>query len=282
MQVFLNGQFVSEDQAYVSVFDRGFLYGDALFETLRVYGGTPFRWTQHLERLRHGAEYLRLRVPYTPAELRAYADDLILRNATPDGILRITLTRGVGPRGYSPKWAAHPFLAMDVHPAPALDFTEPPGWRVIVSSIRVPANDPLATFKTANKLHQVLAHAEAEAQGADTALLLNTNGDVAEAANSNAFWIESGTVCTTPVASGVLPGIARALVLDLCPALSLACAEKNINAEALKTANGVFLTLSTLEIVEVISLDGTPLKRSPIVDQIRRAYREVVVRETAE
>lgn len=281
MIVFLNGQFVPEEQACVSVFDRGFLYGDGLFETMRVYAGRPFRWTPHLERLQRGAEYLRLRLPFTPEELSAHAAELIRQNAMPESVLRITLTRGVGPRGYSPQYAEHPFLVMDLRPAQTVDPVNPPRWRVVVASFCVPANDPLATFKTANKLHQVLARAEADAHGADEALLLNSNGDVAEAAASNVFWVEGGTVYTTPLASSALPGVTRALVMELCQSLALPWVEKNIKPDALRSADGVFLTLSTLGIVEMISLDGADLRQSPLVGQLQHVYREEVANETA-
>ncbi|MBU6398699.1 MAG: aminotransferase class IV [Verrucomicrobia bacterium] len=280
MQVFLNGQFVPEDQAYVSVFDRGFLYGDALFETLRVYGGRPFRWRQHLERLQRGADYLRLRLPFAPDALRGFADELLRRNAVSETVLRLTLTRGVGPRGYSPRRADRPFLVMELWPAPPVEAEAADGWRVIVSSIRVPADDPLAAFKTANKLPQVLARAEADAQGADEALLLNHAGNVTEATASNLFWIQQGTVLTPPLSSGVLPGVTRALVLELCAALGIPCAEADVKAEGLKAAEGAFLSRSTSEIVEVVALDGVAIKRSGVVPRLRRAYRDVVRFET--
>src|SRR6266581_4925467 len=120
MRVFLNGQFVPEDQALVSIFDRSFLYGDGLFETIRVHAGKPFRWQQHVERLQRGAEILRLRLPYGPAEIRAFADQLIELNRMPESLLRLQLSRGVGPRGYSPQGAQKPAPAAGSPPAPAL------------------------------------------------------------------------------------------------------------------------------------------------------------------
>src|SRR5437762_1656915 len=105
MIVFLNGQFVPEDQAVVSVFDRSFLYGDGLFEAVRMSRGKLFRWAQHFERLARGAEFLRLEVPFTPQQLEDFAARLIAQNELQDGLLRLALSRGVGVRGYSPKGA---------------------------------------------------------------------------------------------------------------------------------------------------------------------------------
>jgi len=172
MIVFLNGNFVPEDQAVVSVFDRSFLYGDGLFETMRICKGESFRWEQHLERFAQGAKFLKIRLPFSNDSLRRYVAELVARNQMPEALLRATLSRGIGLRGYSPKGADHPSLVMSLHPAPAMD--APARWNLITSSCRLPANEPLAQFKTCNKLSQILARAEADAAGADEALLLNT------------------------------------------------------------------------------------------------------------
>ena len=112
MIVFLNGEFVEEEKAVVSVFDRSFLYGDGPFETLRVVSGRPFRWDQHLVRLQRGIDFLGFHLPFAPGEIRGFADQLIRRNQSPEAVLRIVLSRGAGPRGYSPKGADRPVLVM--------------------------------------------------------------------------------------------------------------------------------------------------------------------------
>src|SRR5207244_3239562 len=150
MIVFLNGQFVPESQAVVSIFDRSFLYGDGLFETMRIHNGKPFRWVQHLDRLRQGAEFLKIRIPFAEAALEKFAAELVTRNQMPEALLRLTLSRGVGVRGYSPKGAEQPFLAMSLHPIPVSE--TPVQWKLVISSFRLPANEPLAQFKTCNKL----------------------------------------------------------------------------------------------------------------------------------
>ena len=183
MIVFLNGIFVPEERAMVSVFDRSFLYGDGLFETMRVYEGVPFRWTQHLKRLERGAEFLKIRLPFSPFELCEHARRLIRENELPDSVLRLTLSRGVGQRGYSIKDADAPFLVMALHPAPTLAAGSLPRWQLITSSQRVAAGDLIATFKTCNKLASIFARSEAEAAGADEALLVNTDGHVTEGAS---------------------------------------------------------------------------------------------------
>ncbi len=275
MLVFLNGQFVPEERAVVSVFDRSFLYGDGLFETMRVYRGKPFRWEQHMERLQRGADFLRINLPFAPEALRRFADELIAKNNLPDALLRLTLSRGVGVRGYSPKDAEHPTVVMSLHPAPIYDTNNPPRWKVIVSSHRLPANEPLAQFKTCNKLAQILARAEADVAGADEALLLNTDGFVVEGASSNLFWIERETICTPPLASGILPGVTGAVVMEICEQLGLQIREAKIEIEKLRCTNGIFVSLSSFGVVEVISLNGAIVQKSPTIKEIRERYAEI-------
>jgi branched-chain amino acid aminotransferase len=277
--VFLNGQLVPEERAVVSVFDRSFLYGDGLFETMRVSHGKPFRWEQHMERLQRGADYLKIKLPFALTALRQFADELIAKNNLPDALLRLTLSRGVGVRGYSTKGAENSTIVMSLHPAPAHVANDSPlRWKLITSSHRLPANEPLAQFKTCNKLAQILARAEADAAGADEALLLNTDGFVVEGTSSNLFWIERDTICTAPLASGILPGVTRAVILEICAQLGFQIREANIDIEKLKRVDGIFLSLSSLGVAEAVSLDEANVKASTISKQIYAAYQELVAR----
>lgn len=276
MIVFLNGEFVSEEQAAVSVFDRGFLYGDGLFETLRVCDGRPFRWERHLARLQQGAKLLRLKLPYNAEEMHPQAEELMRRNQMTEAVLRLQVSRGIGPRGYSIREALRPTVVMTLHPLPAADRAVPMRWRLITAQVRLPVGDPLAGVKTCNKLPYILARAEAEEQGADEALLLNTEGAVAEAASANVFWIERGVVCTPPLSSGALPGITRELVIELCERRRWPMAERTARRDELRQAEGVFLTLSSYGLVEVVSLDGGSVPPSPVVTKLWQDYQDVL------
>ncbi len=277
--IFLNGQFVPEERAVVSVFDRSFLYGDGLFETMLIFKGKPFRWREHLERLQLGAEFLKIKIPYPAEALRAFADELIAKNQMPDALLRLTLSRGVGARGYTPIGADNPTLVMSLHPAPKAE--TPPRWKLLTASYRLPANEPLAQFKTCNKLPQILARIETAAASADEALLLNTDGYVVEGSSSNLFWIERDTICTSPLASGVLAGVTRAVVLEICQSLNLKTRESQITPDQLLRTDGVFVSLSSFGIVEAQSLNGQSCKQSSYAAKISQAYHELVERETA-
>lgn len=275
MIVFLNGRLVPEAQAVVSVFDRSFLYGDGLFETMRVSRGKPFRWWEHMERLRKGGDFLGIKIPFACKSLEKSAHQLIAQNEMPEALLRLTVSRGVGRRGYSPNGATTPALVMTLHPLPET----PAGWRLHTASFRLPAGERLAQFKTASKLAQVLARAEAEAAGADEALLCNTDGFVVEGASSNLFWVDGATVCTPPLAGGILAGVTRAMTVELCAQLGLPVAERVITPEALRQMAGVFVTLSSFGIVEGLALDGATLAQSPVVEKLRAAYAAVLAHE---
>jgi len=279
MTVFLNGQFVPEADAKVSVFDRSFLYGDGLFETVRVTNGKSFRLPAHLERLELGAKSLGIKLPYSAETMSSHVRELIARNQLGEALLRVTLSRGVGLRGYSPKGADHPTLVMSLHPF-AVPIA-PVCWRAQIASLRLPVGDALAQFKTCNKLMQVMARAEAEAAGVDEALLLNTDGFVVEAATGNLFWVRSGIVCTPPLADGILRGITRSVVLEICRQLNLPVQEVNVKPDELPRVDAAFLSLSSYGIVELSEINRSPVGRSPVVTKLFQTYIGLMQSECA-
>lgn len=280
MIVFLNGQFVDERQAMVSVFDRSFQYGDGLFETLRVCKGRPFRWDQHLQRLQQASKGLGLRLPFQPRQLKEAVDELLRLNRAREAVLRIALSRGVGRRGYSPRGADQPVLVVSSHPVAPLR-QSPRRWRLVTSSFRLNAADPLSRWKTNNKLIQVLARREAESQGADEALLLNDRGEVCETSSGNVFWVEDDQLVTPPAGAGLLPGITRGVILELAPLLGVTVAERPAPLDTLRGSAGAFVTLSSLGMVEVAALDGHLLPRHPRTVELYQRYRKLLAGEEA-
>lgn len=279
MLAYVNGRILPEEEAVVSVLDRSFLYGDGLFETFRVHCGRPFRWAQHWRRMEQGAVFLKLALPWSETELHAAAVELIERNQMPESILRLTVSRGIGVRGYSIKEATTPFLSMTTHPLSSPAGGAPPLWRLHTASVRVPAGDRLAQYKTCNKLPQILARAEAESAGCDEAILLNTSGHVAEAASSNLFWFDGDILCTPPLEAGLLAGVTRGVVLELAGKLGWSVREEAAPVSSLISSDGVFLSLSTLGIVEASAIDGQELRRSARIVGLRAAYDELLERE---
>ena len=272
MTIFLNGSFLPAEEASISVHDRGFLYGDGVFETIRVHNGHPFCWHRHWKRLYDGAGFLGIPIPFSETELLNLANELINRNRLSDATLRITLTRGPGPRGYSPSGASTPTLLISLAALPA----EPKetGWRLITSQYRVNKDDPLLRYKTCNRLLNVLAKHEAEVEGADDALLLNQEGEVTETTSANLFWIQGEAIGTPALGAGMLPGVTRDLVLDLAAKQGVTVREEPVTLEQIKQADAVFLTVSSKELPEVARIDKHTFPGSSLVDRLRHLYRE--------
>lgn len=275
--VCLNGEFLPAAEARVSIFDRSFLYGDGVFETLRVYAGHPFAWTEHLDRLEQAADRIGLQVPVTREQLQAAARGLLQRNSQTEAILRIQISRGQGARGYSPRGATSPVWVVTTHPATPQDPTHPTRWRLVTASVRLAVADPLNRLKSSSKLLQVLARAEAESQGGDEALLLDTSDGVIEGSSSNLFWFSGRNLFTPPVVSGALPGITRATLLRIAPDLGFVPVEQRCTRDDLLGADGVFLTLSSLEVVPAITLDGIPLRDGPGTRTLHEAYQRLTL-----
>lgn len=268
MIVYLNGRFVPDEQACVSIHDRGFLYGDGLFETIRIYQGKPFLWEAHMARLHHGCAEMRLTPPLTAGEMICVLTTLLHNNRLSDATARIALTRGPGPRGYSPRGADHPTLCLALFPPTR----RPASYKVITSSFRLPARDPLASFKHGNKLRQVLARAEADDAGADEALLLNDRDEVVEGTSTNLFWVDDSTLCTPPL-EGILPGTTRGYLLQRAAHFGIPLRETNIALPELMHCAGVFVSSAGIEVMEVSHINDHPIAPSPITQRLRKEYR---------
>jgi branched-chain amino acid aminotransferase len=279
--VWLSGRIVPAHEAVVSVFDRSFLYGDGLFETIRWSNGKPFRWNAHLDRLVSAAAVLGIQSPFSPEELTSAATALAVRNKLAEGVVRLHLTRGIGLRGYSPSGANSPAVVITTHADSKGAENGMRRWSLKTSPYRVPAADPLTGFKTANKLLQIAARADAEAGGFNDALILNADGFVAESSTGNIFWIEAGVLHTPALKTGALPGVTRAAVIELARSSGIRVNETLATGEQLKSAAGAFLTMSGLGLVEIVRLDETPIPSSPHTSALLEAYRQMLAAETA-
>jgi aminodeoxychorismate lyase len=270
-QVWLSGEFVPESVARLSAFDRGCLYGDGLFETIRVFDGRIPLFDRHLARLEEGLRVLRFQARPKAADLRLAADQLRRRNEVSEGVLRLQVTRGIGSRGYSPRGVGAPTILLSTHPLP---LTMARGWRVMAASVRVWSGSPLNRVKSTSKALHVLARGEADDQQADEALLLNERGELVEATAANLFWIRDGCLVTPPIDAGALPGITRAEVMRLAGGLGLSVTEMAASPADLFEAEGVFLTNSVRGVVTVGELDGRPLSVSGWVERLRTKWLE--------
>ncbi len=258
--------------------DRGLLLGDGLFETVAVFNRTPFRLAEHWDRMTAAA--VQLGIPLGRAELDRAVTALVAASADAHGILRITVTRGVGPRGLAPAPNAVPTILATLAPwRPDMAFRSV---ALATSSIRRNGGSPLSRIKSLGYLDNVLALKEALELGADDALLLNEAGSVACSSAANVFAMSGSRLLTPPIADGVLPGITRALVLGLAPGCGLSVAEVSLKLEDLRGADAVFLTNSVRLLDRVRRLDGTDLPElsSDGPGIVSRAIRDAIQRET--
>lgn len=275
---YVNGDLVPEAGAALPVTDRGTMYGDAVFETMRAYGGRVFRMDAHLARLFASCEALGFRPREPRAVLAEAILNLIERNACPDAYVRLQVSRGCG-TGPLPKGEMAPnavILARPVRGYPARYYRT--GMALVTSSVRVLAGG-LGAHKTASYLACVTARREAAAGGADEAVLLNEHGRAAECAAANLFAVAGGVLVTPPASEGGLPGVTRAAVLELARRARRAIEERPLPRAELDAASEIFLTNSILELAPACALDERPVgsgRPGEVWRALAAAYREEV------
>lgn len=284
-RIWLNGEVVEEEDARIPVLDRAVLYGDGIFETLRAYDGFPFRLERHLRRLKEACDVLRLEQPWEDREI-AEAIRLLYREnvGSGDAYVRITLTGGLYDGGRNLTRSNPPNLFVVVTPLPRpKDHSRREGIRVCFASFTRNSRSPLVRIKSANYLESLWARQEAADRGYDDALFMNEKGHLCEATTSNLFLVKSGELLTPEPSCGLLPGITREAVLELCRDLSIPAREGELVPEDLLGADEAFLTNSVSEILPLREVEGKALSASPgpLTSTISRAYRELVERETA-
>lgn len=284
MWVHVNGRLVEETEAQVSVFDRGFLYGDGIFESMRSIGGVVFRLDRHLDRLARSAARIGLeRVP-GPERIRAAVRDLLDRNRLAEARVRITVTRGPGRPGDYAGATGDPTVVMYASPFHPLDPADrAQGVAVVLSSVRqVPATVLDPALKSISRLSAVLARREAVARGAFEAILLDTGGFLTEGTVSNLFLLTTGRIRTPPAPGVGLPGVTREAVLEIAAGAGLPTSEEALPAAALETAEEVFLTNTSWEVLPVTRVDGRPVGTGtpgPVTVRLEEAYRDLMRRE---
>lgn len=279
--VFLNGKLVPGEDARVSTFDRGFLYGDGLFETMRVYGGTPFRWDEHIARMAKSAGRLGIRWDgYAPD--KASAVRLLEENGLKDACLRITMTRGLhsGDLGLSADGAPTVVMVAEECRPPAREDYENGVEAVLMKN---PWLSPLAAHKTLSYLPYLAAKQVSRDAGARETLLCNHFGQLTEGASSNAFVVFSGRIFTPPAEGQILDGIARRVTIKAARDAGLQVTEDYINWRDVTEADEIFITNSVIEVLPVTKLDGVNVgpggEVGPVSRKVLEGYREEVKKE---
>lgn len=284
MKVFFNGRIVEESEAKIPFLDRGVLFGDGLFETMRLYKGKPFRLDRHLSRFHDACRALGFTLVPSDSEIRDAVRELYRLNlGEGDAYCRLTVTGGAydGSRTLARSGPASSLIVVTpFEPYPG-EFYER-GMRLIVSEVRRNEGSPLSRLKSTNYLNSLIARQEAKARGADDALMLNNRDVVAEGTASNLFFASQGLIMTPDIECGSLPGITREVVLELCASLGLPVETGFYAVEDVLGAEEVFVTVSTGEIIPVGVVEGISIgERCPghLTTRLARAYKDLVKKE---
>jgi branched-chain amino acid aminotransferase len=278
--VSVNGRITGEDDAVISVFDHGFLYGEGVYETLRTYNRRPFVFDRHVRRLRQSARMITLDVPFADRELAARIDDTMSAAALEghEAYIRVLLTRGIGELTYDPAATPRPSLVIIVKPQ-----VDPPpeAYRdgVAVAIVDIIRNHPGSVnpiIKSNNLMNSALAMQEALRRGAFEGVMRNYRGELSECTTANLFIVKDGRIKTPPLDSGLLPGITRELVFEMGRGEAIAVEDAVLRDEDLYSADEAFLTSTTRELVPITTVDRRAVgsgKPGPVTVRLLESYR---------
>jgi branched-chain amino acid aminotransferase len=277
-RVNMNGQLVDKADARVSVYDHGLLYGDGVFEGIRVYASKVFRLPEHIERLYESARHILLEIPWSPQKMTEEVLRTVEANSKKEGYIRLVVTRGAGTLGLDPHNCGTPQIVIivdDISLYPARVYEE--GMEIITSSfIRAHPNTISPRVKSLNYLNNILAKIEAHRAGVPEAIMLNHQGEVAECTGDNIFLVKHGLLRTPPISAGILEGVTRDTIIELAEAAGITVQEVALTRHDVYTADEVFLTGTGAEIVPVVKVDGRAIgagKPGPITRQLRERYQ---------
>ena len=280
LKVYISGKLVDKEQATVSVYDHGLLYGDGVFEGIRVYGGKAFLLSEHIDRLYESALAIRLEIPMSKADLIKAVGSTVAANGLSSGYVRLVVTRGAGTLGLDPRKTANPQVIII---ADTISLYPPETYErglalITASTMRNHPQALSARIKSLNYLNNILAKIEGIDAGCVEALMLNHKGEVAECTGDNIFVVHNGALKTPPVDAGILEGITRNAVIRLARDAKLAVLETTLLRHDVYIADECFLTGSAAEIIPVISLDGRTIgegKPGPITRDLLERFRKL-------
>jgi branched-chain amino acid aminotransferase len=276
--IYLNGEFVEKENAKISVYDHGFLYGDGIFEGIRVYNGNVFRLQEHIERLYESALSIMLTIPMTPEQMIEAVVETVRKNGLRDAYIRLVVSRGTGDLGLDPRSCKAPNLIIIVEQLrlfPKEVYEQ--GMRIITVPTRRNRPDALnPKIKSLNYLNNVLVRLEAQLAGVNEALMLNSEGYVAEGSGDNVFLVKKGILYTPPSYVGALQGITRQAIIDIAERLGYTVKEEPFTRHDVYVADEVFLTGTAAEVISVIEVDGRTIKDGkpgPVTSHLLAEFR---------
>jgi branched-chain amino acid aminotransferase len=258
MKIFIDGKYLNERDAKISVFDHGLLYGDGIFEGIRAYNGRVFKLKEHIDRLFSSAKAILLEIPMSHSKLVKTTVETCRKNKLRDAYIRLVVTRGVGTLGLNPRSCKKPSIIII---ADKIQLYPPEFYQRGMDIITVPTVRNLHSalnpaIKSLNYLNNILAKIEANNGGCEEAVMLNAEGFVAECTGDNLFIVKNGALFTPPLSAGALYGITRQTVIELAQAAGLKVSEPNLTRYDLFNADECFLTGTGAEIVPVVKIDG--------------------------
>lgn len=288
MYVYLNNKIIPASDAKVSVFDHGFLYGDGIYETMRVYDGVVFMLDEHIERLYRSASFIGLNIPKKISDIKISIYETLKANSLTNAYIRLTISRGYGPIGLDPDLCKEPTFVVMVN-----EFKNYPksyyerGIKLIISSVKRNLKEAInPKIKSLNFLNNILAKIEAKQADAYEAIMLNAEDHLAEGTISNIFFVKDEILCTPSIECGILDGITRALVIDLALKNGIEVKEGRFTPEDLFNASDVFITNTTMEVMPVSSIYdyrlqdyGSKVKNYPVGEipkLLLKKYRQEV------
>ncbi|MDD5447637.1 MAG: branched-chain-amino-acid transaminase [Actinomycetota bacterium] len=277
LQVFIDGSFFPEEEAKISVFDHGLLYGDGIFEGIRIYNRRLFMLEEHLDRLYSGAKVLKLEIPLEREELSERIRETARLNDLSEGYVRLVITRGKGDLGLSPLNCSNPsviIIVSTIQIYPERVYTE--GLHLVTTSTRRNNPDSLSPqIKSLNYLNHILAHFEVVQAGVDEGLVLNDSGYVAECIVDNFFSVKDGVIITPPTNAGALYGITRLVVFRLAEQLGIEIREENLSLVECYTSDECFLSGTAAEIAPVTHIDSRQVgdgRPGPVTKKLMEAF----------
>jgi len=278
-KVWLDGELVDRDQAKISVFDHGVLYGDGVFEGIRSYAGKVFRLEAHVRRLYDSARGIRLAIPMSPEEMAKAVTDTLEANGLQDSYIRVVVTRGAGTLGLDPNRCERPcvFIICDKIALYPKELYENGLEVITASTMRNHPNAVNPRLKSLNYLNNILAKIEAIDAGTLEAVMLNHLGYVAECTGDNLFIVRDGRIFTPPIAAGILEGITRDEILAIAREDGIEVREENLTRQDLYVADECFLTGTAAEVVPVVKIDKRPIgdgTPGPITRRLGEAFHE--------
>ena len=277
MKIYIDGEYFGKDEARVSVYDHGLLYGDGVFEGIRVYGGRVFKLTEHLKRLYDSARAIHLTIPMDIEAMAAAVNETVAVNEKSDGYIRLLVTRGKGNLGLNPftcELASVIIIVDDIQLYPKTCYDE--GIAVITASVRrTPAQCLDPRIKSLNYLNNIMAKVEAIHAGCLEALMLNTEGYVAECTGDNVFYIKNQQLMTPESADGALEGVTRNTVIEAAGDIGVPVVCRATTLYDIYTADECFLTGTAAEMIPVVKVDGRAIgngKPGPLTADLKKAF----------